>query len=293
MPFIDIKEYLRNAVCTNDLYYYPNPGNAGDSLLAHATFELFRELGIRCRRINKSLFDPRGQTIIYGAGGNLVTYYSQARDFIEAYHRDAKKFIILPHTISGNEDLLSQFNENVDVIVREEISYNHVIRNAPRANIFMAHDLALGLNVRTVLSKHMHLRALTVNFQLPVRIFVGGIYARLKCFTLHCRTTQNRILNSFRVDQEKSNIDIPDDNLDISSIFAFGTDTEAKAFYGSYRLLKFINFFDEIRTNRLHVAIAGGLLGKKVMLYPNSYFKCEAVYKFSIKGNYPNVQWMG
>lgn len=294
MPFIDIKKYLQTQVCHNDVYYYPNPGNAGDSLLAYATFDLFRKLGIQYRLINKKSFDPRGKTIIYGGGGNLVTYYSQARDFIQAYHRDAKKFIILPHTLAGNEDLLNKFNENVDIIAREEVSYNHVKSNAPKANIFLAHDLALGLNVQKTLSDPpLPLKVVFVNVQLPVRIFVQSNYVQMKCLAQQLLSNRAKTLNCFRIDQEKSNIDIPDDNLDISSIFAYGTDTEMKAFYGSYRLLKFISHYNEIRTNRLHVAIAGGLLGKEVSLYPNSYYKCEAVYNFSIKGHFPNVRWMG
>ena len=101
------------------------------------------------------------------------------------------------------------------------------------------------------------------------------------------------VLNCFRTDQEKSDIDIPSDNVDLSSIFSYGVDSKEKAFYVCYRLLNFINSYEEIRTNRLHVAIAGALLGKEVKLYSNSYYKCEAVYEFSIKGRFPNVTWMG
>lgn len=293
MPFIEIKEYLRTIGSHHDVYYYPNPGNAGDSLLAFTTFELFHELGIHYHLINNKSFDPRGKIIVYGGGGNLITYYSHARDFIQEHHSRAKKFIILPHTLSGNEKLLNQFSENVDVIAREEVSYNHAKKNAPRANIFLSHDLALGLNVNKLLCEPLPFNAYLVNLQLPVRIFIQSNYALLKYLAQNRRNNMPSNLNSFRVDQEKSNIEFPHDNLDVSSIFAFGTDTEAKALYGSYRFLKFINHFSKINTNRLHVAIAGGLLGKKVCLYPNSYFKCEAVYNFSIKQCLPNVRWMG
>ena len=50
---------------------------------------------------------------------------------------------------------------------------------------------------------------------------------------------------------------------------------------------------DSLRAGwNLHLAIAGALLGKPVECYPNSYFKNEAVYHFSMKDRFPNVQWM-
>ncbi len=51
--------------------------------------------------------------------------------------------------------------------------------------------------------------------------------------------------------------------------------------------------FHSVHTDRLHVAITGCLLEKKVHLYPNSYFKNRAVYLSSIKNHFENVEFMG
>jgi len=53
-----------------------------------------------------------------------------------------------------------------------------------------------------------------------------------------------------------------------------------------------LDLFDEVRTNRLHDAICAGLLGKRVKMYPNSYFKNRAVYEFSMRDRFPDVEWV-
>lgn len=96
-------------------------------------------------------------------------------------------------------------------------------------------------------------------------------------------------LNAFRLDKEKTSIEIPKNNIDISATIKRSiTDVEV-ANRVSVRFLNFIRGFDTVRTNRLHVAIGGSLLGKKVGLYPNNYFKNFAIFEYSMKENFPNV----
>jgi exopolysaccharide biosynthesis predicted pyruvyltransferase EpsI len=294
MAKIDIKLYLDSLKKYEKVYFCPNPGNAGDSLLAHVTYELFDEYNIKYQILKEQGFNPTDKILLYGGGGNLVPYYTHARNFILKYHRLVKKLIILPHSIDGNEDLLKKLDENVDIITREEVTYNHVKKNALRANVFLADDLGFSLNVEKILSKMPQFSLHLVNLKLPVRILFQGNYTEMKHRARKLfQNEKKHVLNCFRTDQEKSDIDIPSDNVDLSSIFSYGVDSKEKAFYVCYRLLNFINSYEEIRTNRLHVAIAGALLGKEVKLYSNSYYKCEAVYEFSIKGQFPNVTWMG
>lgn len=46
-----------------------------------------------------------------------------------------------------------------------------------------------------------------------------------------------------------------------------------------------------IHTNRLHIGIAGALLGRDVRLYGNDYFKIRAIYHSSIEPYFPNVRF--
>jgi exopolysaccharide biosynthesis predicted pyruvyltransferase EpsI len=73
----------------------------------------------------------------------------------------------------------------------------------------------------------------------------------------------------------------------------YGTDNEEVGFYTCHRLLSFMRQWDEIKTNRLHLGIAGALLGEKVKFYGNNYYKCKAIYQYSMKNRFPNVQWIG
>jgi exopolysaccharide biosynthesis predicted pyruvyltransferase EpsI len=61
---------------------------------------------------------------------------------------------------------------------------------------------------------------------------------------------------------------------------------------GAQHLLRYIDLYDEVGTNRLHVAIGAALLGKRVRFHPNSYFKNRAVYEFSMADRFPDVEWV-
>jgi len=47
-----------------------------------------------------------------------------------------------------------------------------------------------------------------------------------------------------------------------------------------------INAVEEVHTDRLHVAVFGCMLRKKVVFYEGNYWKNEAVYETRLKGNY-------
>lgn len=82
------------------------------------------------------------------------------------------------------------------------------------------------------------------------------------------------VLEAFRGDNEKTHQACRND-------VSLGNETEWDAF------VREIAEYDEVKTNRLHVAIVATMLGKKVTLYPNSYFKNRAVYEHSL-AQHPN-----
>jgi exopolysaccharide biosynthesis predicted pyruvyltransferase EpsI len=101
-----------------------------------------------------------------------------------------------------------------------------------------------------------------------------------------------KILNAYRTDIESTNISKPSDNIDVSETFKLGMDPDL-ALLSSVGLLRYIDKFEVINTNRLHGCIAGLLMNKRVNFYPNNYYKNEAVYNHSIKGAFKNVSWSG
>jgi exopolysaccharide biosynthesis predicted pyruvyltransferase EpsI len=90
-------------------------------------------------------------------------------------------------------------------------------------------------------------------------------------------------LNAFRSDCESVFKFKPEFNIDIS--------------YNGYatkplnEFLDTINEFEQINTDRLHVAITAVLLGKTVNLFSNSYFKNKAVYEYSLH-EYFNISFI-
>ncbi len=91
------------------------------------------------------------------------------------------------------------------------------------------------------------------------------------------------ILNAFRSDKESVLGTTPKSNEDIS--------------YNGYAtkpLDDFINIlkkYEQVNTDRLHVAIGATLLGKQVKLFPNSYYKNKAVFDYSLK-RFPNISFV-
>ena len=90
------------------------------------------------------------------------------------------------------------------------------------------------------------------------------------------------ILNAFRQDKESVLDVVPDANNDLS--------------YDGYatkpldELIDFLKQYEGINTDRLHIAICATLLGKKVNLFPNSYYKNKAVFDYSLK-KFPHISF--
>ncbi len=293
---IKIEEYLA-PFYGMEVLYVPNPGNAGDNLIAEGTLQKFEQLGIKAKLIDRHRLSLHNQIVFYGGGGNIAKENFSVK-FIRRVHKNVKKLVILPHTIHSIDSLLKEFGDNVDIICRERVSYLYLIESKTKANIYLSQDMALYIDVH---------KAIAYNANLMDKLSQTGGYILCK---LHLSDKQaptlnglldlihppinkhnnNKILNAFRTDGEKTTISLPADNVDVSEVFALGTETEVTIKEGASRFLNYINQFEVVNTNRLHVAISATLLGKSVNFYPNNYFKCQAVYDYSLS-NYRNLTW--
>jgi exopolysaccharide biosynthesis predicted pyruvyltransferase EpsI len=289
-----IVQYLGSLPRDEKIYFFANPGGAGDALIALATYQLFNRLGIDYRIVDVSQpFEPAGKIMVYGGGGNLVEYYGTARKVIGKYYPFVKKLVILPHTIRANEDLLAGFRANADIICRERVSYEHVKKHASKANVLLMDDLAFCLDAASVVKNKSFSADLRVRRLLPRDFLFTLLFVARQLPGKISRPAGWRTLNAFRKDLESLRRPFPPDNVDLSTLFGHGCDSEALAFYVSRRVLKIIDRYRLVRTDRLHICIAAALLGKEVEFFSNSYYKCEAVYQFSMKDKYPHVHWMG
>jgi exopolysaccharide biosynthesis predicted pyruvyltransferase EpsI len=296
--FWQIRDYLKTLE-RQQIVFQPNRGNAGDALIALAAYRLFDELGLRYR-VYREGDDLSDAVLVYGGGGNLVPQYTQCARFLSAHLEHAMKVVILPHTIAEHGDLLSRFGSNVDVICRERISYEYVREAASSARVWLMHDMALTLDPEEILAnpgwresrvarpREGKVRPATRRYRLRrLGADVGLLASRLagRPATLDC----------FRRDWERTSVRIPWRNVDLSTAtpydrtMAHRSSAEATAF----ELFRYLDRFEVINTNRLHVGIAGALLGKRVRFAPNAYWKNEAVYRHSLREAFPRVEWEG
>lgn len=292
MNKIDMMSFLAG-FSNQPVLYLPNPGNAGDAIIAHATYQVFEKAGLKYRVIDRdiSVEETAGKVVIYGGGGNLVAPYRNAHNFLLKHHRGAKRLIILPHTILSYPELVEQFSEDVDVFCREMESLKYVRASGTKANVYLADDMALSMDVTETFSQ-ANKRFLPV-FSSSGLISRNGKRIVRQLMHKVRNFSHGKCLYAFRDDVERTEIKIPKANIDISQAFCGDGMTEYLTHETAFRVLQFIDRFDVVFTNRLHVCISALLLGKKVRFYDNSYGKNKFLYECSLKGRFGNLLWEG
>lgn len=305
--FTSLDPFLKRIASEGELWYCPNPGNAGDALIAAATWQRFGSLGIHPKPVPRDGFDPSGRIVLYGGGGNLVPMYSQASDFLRANHREAKRIVLLPHTVQGHEDLLAKLGSNTTIFCREAASYTHCLRHARTAEVFLCHDLALGLDPsRLPPPRPTALISLLLQGAWTTirrgRVDGPGLaeIRRVREFALGHRLLSRvdakrrgrETLDAFRLDAESSGRPVPKGNIDISAELKLLTYRRLPMEISASLLLDALRRFRLVRTDRLHVCIAAALLGIEVEFHANSYFKCRAIWEHSLKDRFPSIRWV-
>jgi exopolysaccharide biosynthesis predicted pyruvyltransferase EpsI len=296
---IQIEDYLKQ-FSKQAILYTPNPGNAGDSLIAAATYQLFERVGIDYTVVRPNLLDARGKTLIYGGGGNLVKPSSFSSQYLSKHHRILKKLVILPHTVKEVDELLGEFGSNVDIICRETPSYEYVKEKAPLANVYLDHDIVFSFDVNALLHGKQYDNPSYPSYVIDryllrrsVPSWTNFLHSKSVGVTEEKirKTVKGNELNCFRLDGESKGKSLPPDNFDLSVLYEYGVENADAAGLSAQTVLKTLKQFSVIHTDRLHMAISGALLGLTVHFHANNYYKCRAVYEFSIKDRYPNVIW--
>lgn len=256
-----IKKYLEKYK-NSDILFMIHPGNAGDAVINYSTLELFKNINIKYKIIDKDGIYKK-QNIIVSGGGNFVSNYNDVNKFLENNH-EYNNILLLPCTINTYANILKKFNNNITIFVREKKSYEYVLKYFNHSkNLFLSDDMAFYLNINKIIKNNNN-------------------------------KVKYNILNAFRTDIEKTNIKIPKNNIDISKkfeILRFWTN-ENLIYKVSTNFINYINNFNFVNTNRLHVGIVSVLLNKNVNLYDNNYGKNRDIYNFSIKKKYKNIKFI-
>lgn len=226
------------------------PGNYGDALIWHGTQFVLREAGLSFQTIEYDM-QPMYKILIVDGGGNLVDYYSDVKNFLETYGSWYSKVIILPHTIAGAKSLAC------------------LSQLGNRLTVFCREGVSYT----------------AVKYSLPeAEVFLWhdcAFYVQIPP-SLPSHNIELGELRAFRTDIESTSHQVPKDNRDLS--------LEGYAMSSLDNMFGVLKGYKRVVTDRLHIAIAGALLGCEIELYPNSYYKNRAVYEYSLR-RYSNVRF--
>lgn len=263
------------------IHYCLNPGNAGDALIAAATWQAFDRIGLRPLAVRPGDIPPDA-SLILGGGGNLIPYYSNIKGALElSLARNVRRCILLSHTIRGNEELLRRLDERFTLLCRDIPSLEHVRSYAPRARSILAYDMATFLDI-----PRLEKRTATIRHRLAL-LFDKDWQCQRKRWQAalsRCHTDSNGRLAVLRSDCETAAAEPRDPALDLPAHYHIKRTHRAGAEQVSMDLINLLRRACCVRTDRLHIALPAALLGLPVELLDNNYGKLSAVWDVSIRG---------
>lgn len=260
------------------VYYFSTPGNGGDSLIAAATYQILRRYGINVEFAPR-LNTIRNSTVFLGGGGNLIPLYGGMARALKLLVPRKNRIVMLPHTIRGNEELIASLPSTVTLFCREAESYLHVLKHATDCEVLLGHDMAVFGDHEAILGSSETRRMAEPRF-IDTLSRVGVTPQQLEGRDLQCLRTDRE--KPFRPSGE---------NYDISRLFTTGV-VPGNAEIGAWMMLEFVRLAGSVTTNRLHTGIACAIAGKQVTLQDNTYGKISSIYRHSLRGRFPNVNYV-
>ena len=257
--------------------FYINGGNAGDALIGAGTLQCLKKLSIDHTLLTEASPLYEGP-VLFGGGGNLVSYYKYIARGFEKYLPHAEEMILLPHTIHGHEALLGRMDQRVTLFCRDLASYAHCKAFAPNAKVECGHDMAF----------HLDLLDFVDNPTLKDR-YSSLFEEKIKNIpSYHDKIQTASPLHFMRGDIEKCLWGI-DSDCDISVLFMEHLVSHENTERSAWLFARTIAPCTRIVTDRLHVGIAASMLGIDCTLYDNIYGKISQVYDFSMKNHFPST----
>lgn len=264
------------SIGSEQVFYLPTPGNGGDALITSGTVDYFASRGVNFQPITAEA-EFRGGIVVLGGGGNFVPLYGFTRRKIQQFSKSAKKVVMLPHSIRGNEDVLSELGRNVVLFTRDKNSYEHAKQHCARCEVLIDHDMAFHLDVA---------RIDRIDHE------IASAAQRRQCWRKKFDVSSLKGLKkAYFMRNDKEAIEPPSINHgDISAIFSMGSNVDLSPI-STWCMFQAIRAPEELVTDRLHVGIGAALLGKSCELRNNNYGKIEDIYEYSMAGRYPHVQY--
>jgi exopolysaccharide biosynthesis predicted pyruvyltransferase EpsI len=238
--------------------YTPNVGNWGDGLIHRGNIQFLRTNRIPHVTLNRGKVDKIRESL-------------------------AGTEIRLPGTVllaGGGGSWCEQWHGCRDFVARNAFLFDHVV---VLPSTFELGPLPSDTDITYFRRDNFH----------SLESIPGSLFCHDAAFYLDVPSAGNDAVIEegyfFREDRERNELAVaPPNNLDISLL---GTD--GKNISPFFQIL---SSYKSIHTDRMHVAIAGSMLGRDVTLYPGSYFKSIDVYRSSIEPNFKNItlaEWTG
>lgn len=249
-PFDALAAHIKDAAKGRKIIFIPNPGNWGDGLIRYGTKAFFADYDIQHVEVN----------IAYSKGIVALAPFLIKPDKYFFIHGGGGAWCKAHNRAARTTGFITRVTKNIMVLPSTyEIAPSrsrgiYYVRDKFESAVAMpgspfCHDMAFYLAHRGI------------PFRAPLR----GPSA-----------------NMFRTDKESCNpiSALPADNIDMSTFGDHMSDCD--------KLLRNVAQYANINTDRLHLSIAGALVGSNVMLHVGNYFKIAAIYKSSMAEYFPS-----
>jgi len=184
--------------------------------------------------------------------------------------------------IDGGGNLVDYYSNVRDFLIKKPALYDKIVI-LPHT-IFGEKQIEVLNNISSKLTVFCR-EKVSAKF-LEDKLTHGKVYLWHDCVfynTFPLMPTGKGILNSFRSDKESILHTLPESNIDLSH--------NGYATKPLDELISILQEYEQVNTDRLHIAIGATLLGKRVRLFPNSYYKNKAVFDYSLK-RFSNVSFV-
>ena len=271
-PFaVDSAELLARLRALGSFAYIPNSGNMGDMLIASATMQFFDRNKLRWRQVQS--LDESPEAVVYGGGGIWTADYEWSWSKLLPVFARAKRVVILPSSFNDCRKLIDAMDERFVVFCREKKSYDYLTSMNKKAKIFLDHDMAFRMQ-----KKILDLAPVIFDGEREVLHRVAEGMRKVP-----------RVARFMREDCESAGKYETDFDLSAAGYSDFNA-SRGYIDFNAQLMLCAVDAADAVITDRLHVGIAGALMGKEVYMLDNTYGKLSNVYKNSMADN-PRVHF--
>lgn len=285
--FRTVTESLREL---GPFYYIPNQGNVGDGLIAASTVNLFEQEGLAFHSCGQRIPSDAGEVaLVYGGGGGFVPYFGMLPHCVRLFSDPRiRRCVILPQSFKECDELLDVFDERFTVFCRERASYDYCVARNGRAQFLLSYDMALAADADILKKRRLSLPFLQMEDRAWGRCMKRDIRASLVTLP-----EKGKLAVCLRRDPESTGqaealADLPL-NTDLSRYSASMIDDVDHSFAYTRWLLEALEQPNVLLTDRLHLGIAGALLGKEVFLMDNIYGKISGIYELYLRECFPRV----